>query len=372
LKFAQPYNNRVFGWEAQQNDNDGTTREDRSKWWDISDESYQNASLFGTARLSDNTINENLDVWETATEPVIDGNLEDTWLPFPHCSDQTYCTSDSPDNFDQRTVSDWSDARFNFWAIWNSANLYIFVKAWDDTRVLTASSGNSWESDGIELFFDGNNSKGSAYDGADDNHLIIERKDTASGDIDSTLLFDRNIIYFANQETAYGWNLELSIPLNALCINPSTGTKFGFELQMNDNDGAGRDVIRRWWNWNDDSWQNPGLFGTAELVGSSGRIMSSGVYDEAGEPAAEYRLGQNYPNPFNASTTIDYVLKAAGRVRLSVCDLSGKEVAVLADAFQCAGNHTIHFSGLSLTSGIYVYRLRTANGIQSGKMMLIK
>lgn len=88
-------------------------------------------------------------------------------------------------------------------------------------------------------------------------------------------------------------------------------------------------------------------------------------------PAA-FNLSQNYPNPFNPSTTIAYSLKANDKVKLSVYDVTGKEVAVLVDGIQSAGTHTVQFDGTNLTSGIYFYKLQTADQIFTRKMTLIK
>ena len=87
---------------------------------------------------------------------------------------------------------------------------------------------------------------------------------------------------------------------------------------------------------------------------------------------AEFRLEQNYPNPFNPTTTIAYALQVKGKVRLSVYDLMGKEVAVLVDGIQSAGNHEVRFSGENLTSGVYYCKLQAAEQVITRKMMLLK
>ena len=87
---------------------------------------------------------------------------------------------------------------------------------------------------------------------------------------------------------------------------------------------------------------------------------------------AEFNLLQNYPNPFNPSTTISYTLKTSGNVKLSVYDLTGHEVAILVDGIQSAGNHDVQFDGANLTSGIYFYKLQTADQIFTRKMTLVK
>lgn len=96
----------------------------------------------------------------------------------------------------------------------------------------------------------------------------------------------------------------------------------------------------------------------------------SGVSEE-GTPD-ELVLDQNYPNPFNLSTNIYYTLKNKGRVRLSVYDVIGQEVAVLVDDDRDAGRHEVKFSGSDLTSGIYFYKLQSANQVVTKKMTLLK
>jgi hypothetical protein len=62
----------------------------------------------------------------------------------------------------------------------------------------------------------------------------------------------------------------------------------------------------------------------------------------------------------------------AGNVRLSVCDLLGREVAVLVDGHQDAGAHQVVFRGERFGSGVYFYRLQSNGGDVTKKMMLIK
>jgi hypothetical protein len=269
-------------------------------------------------------------------------------------------------------VDDWTDARFRFWTVWDASNIYVFVKVWDDKKVLVANSGNVWESDGIELFFDGNNSKGQTYDGVNDNQIRFERRDAASADVDLSLWFDKSLIHFANKETTEGWNLELSIPMSALKINPAEKTKFGFEIQMNDNDTGTRDVLRRWWNWNDATWSNPSLMGTAELVASGGRVSSTVVGEKAVEKVAEYRLAQNYPNPFNPSTTISFDISEKTFVSLKVYDVHGREMATLVNEELSAGSHLRRWDAVSMRSGVYFYRLQAGIFTETRKLILLK
>jgi len=84
------------------------------------------------------------------------------------------------------------------------------------------------------------------------------------------------------------------------------------------------------------------------------------------------QVNQNYPNPFNPKTTISYSLPKNSFVTLKVYNILGKEVAVLINGEQSAGNYSVDFDGNSLTSGTYVYRLSAGGKIATKKMILIK
>ena len=64
------------------------------------------------------------------------------------------------------------------------------------------------------------------------------------------------------------------------------------------------------------------------------------------------------PNPFRAWTRIVFDLPWAARVTVEVMDLTGRRVLAIAPVDLSAGwAHTIAISGLTLSSGLYLYRL---------------
>jgi uncharacterized repeat protein (TIGR02543 family) len=85
---------------------------------------------------------------------------------------------------------------------------------------------------------------------------------------------------------------------------------------------------------------------------------------------SEFKLHTNYPNPFNSSTVICWQLAIGSRVQLSIYDLAGREVAVLVNEHQQAGDHQIAFDASDLASGIYYYYL-TAGGYHAVKKMVV-
>jgi hypothetical protein len=90
-------------------------------------------------------------------------------------------------------------------------------------------------------------------------------------------------------------------------------------------------------------------------------------------PADDYRLAQNFPNPFNPTTTIRFAVKSPQRVSLNVYNMLGQEVCTLCDQEAEAGEvYAIPFDGSGLSSGVYYYRLRTADHTELKKMLMLK
>jgi len=85
-----------------------------------------------------------------------------------------------------------------------------------------------------------------------------------------------------------------------------------------------------------------------------------------------FSLAQNYPNPFNPSTVIKYALPKASDIRLSVFDITGREVSVLFTGKQEAGEHEVTFEAKGFASGIYYYKLEVNGYSEVKKMALIK
>jgi hypothetical protein len=87
---------------------------------------------------------------------------------------------------------------------------------------------------------------------------------------------------------------------------------------------------------------------------------------------AEYALYQNYPNPFNPSTTIKFDLPEAAHVVMKIYSLLGEEVAILINEEKQAGRYTLNFNASGLASGVYIYRLKANDFVNSKKTILLK
>jgi hypothetical protein len=80
----------------------------------------------------------------------------------------------------------------------------------------------------------------------------------------------------------------------------------------------------------------------------------------------------NYPNPFSLETAIVFRLNQSSDVTLTIYDMQGMEVSVLAKRRFEKGSHTIKFSSGNLPSGIYQAVLQTPAAVLSGKILLIR
>ena len=102
------------------------------------------------------------------------------------------------------------------------------------------------------------------------------------------------------------------------------------------------------------------------------RSLTTAVENVAASVPVKFSLEQNYPNPFNPSTAISFQLTAVSLVKLEVCDVLGREVAILVNEMRPAGKHTIQWDGSPCPSGVYFYTLRAGDLVATKKMLLVK
>jgi len=90
-------------------------------------------------------------------------------------------------------------------------------------------------------------------------------------------------------------------------------------------------------------------------------------------PPEVLQLYQNYPNPFNPATRIRFRLSQPASVSLKVFDLSGRQVAVIAQGIALStGEHELTFDGRDLVSGIYLYSIEAGAFRQVRKAVLMR
>ncbi len=91
------------------------------------------------------------------------------------------------------------------------------------------------------------------------------------------------------------------------------------------------------------------------------------------EVPSDFQLYQNYPNPFNPGTIIKFKVKSLKNVKLSVFDITGKELAVLVNEKLSPGVYEYTFEAGNLPSGVYFYSLfADGDRMDTKKMVLLK
>jgi hypothetical protein len=114
--------------------------------------------------------------------------------------------------------------------------------------------------------------------------------------------------------------------------------------------------------------------------GGSGRailLRFLGSLQTTVAPPRDYALAQNYPNPFNPTTVIEYTLPAEADVRLEIFDIRGRRVRTLDAGPRDAGRYVKIWDGRDdqgseVASGVYLYRLRSADYSFARKMVLLR
>ncbi len=92
------------------------------------------------------------------------------------------------------------------------------------------------------------------------------------------------------------------------------------------------------------------------------------------EPVAQtYFLSQNYPNPFNPVTTISFFLPDPSEVTIEIFNLLGERIEnLIYNEIMSKGSYQVYWDGSSHPSGVYFYRIETANFSEVKKMVLLR
>ena len=166
-----------------------------------------------------------------------------------------------PDYIDGTGLSRWR-------AMHDGTNLYLYVNvATDGSSEPFFDSDQLWHDDSVELFIDGDNSKGDVYDGINDFQVTLS--------VDSSM--DPVVSGFSPPglgifHRVAGPTMEISINLESAGIE--IGKPFGFDVHINEDDNGGdRDAKWGWFEKSglDRSWLQPSVLGTVLLTDCADR-----------------------------------------------------------------------------------------------------
>jgi hypothetical protein len=216
-------------------------------------------SIVLSAQNAGSTVADVLNIPYVEYAPVINGELDEDWVfGFPNVQMFGYIFEQA-DSF-----HGYSDCASFYKVAWNEDGVYFYGEVADDSVTGEADAANSHNNDCWEIYFDGDNSKTAPYDKNDVQwRWVYGKTEIESGWADCG--------EWAWLKTADGYSFELKIPASELVKAEAQlfpleeGQVIGFETQVADNDGSVREVMTKWWAADNNSWQDPGLFGTAVL-----------------------------------------------------------------------------------------------------------
>ena len=113
---------------------------------------------------------------------------------------------------------------------------------------------------------------------------------------------------------------------------------------------------------------------TVKLIekGIGNFAIPPGIADDPPELPTQFILFQNFPNPFNPSTTIRYAMPFSGEVRIEIFNAVGQSIWSIDENDVVAGYHEVEFNAQNLPSGVYFYRIETAEFQAVKKMILLR
>lgn len=196
-------------------------------------------------------------IYKTSATPLLDGESEGLW-------EDPNVEAISAEKVLTGTIADEADLSGTIKLLWDDVNVYFYSEITDNSK--QNDSENSYDDDAIEIYFDINNDKATSY-GDNDVQYSFGWDD---GTVVGSLPEGRSVanIEYAVTTTATGYNVEGSIPWATLQGSPEEGQLVGIDFMINDDDdGDGRDKKLSWNAAADEAWQNPSLFGLAELNG---------------------------------------------------------------------------------------------------------
>jgi len=161
-------------------------------------------------------------------------------------------------------------------------------------------------------------------------------------------------MYVCNMETGDITNLLPNNPYNSLCASWSPdGSQICYIL---DNNGDYSLYIKDF-----------------EFASDDDDIQVSVEHDTPND----FVLLSNYPNPFNPSTTIEFSLPETGFTDLVIYNMTGQKVRELISGTMSGGIHSVVWngcndSGLTVSNGLYLARLRMGSQSVVRRMVLVK
>jgi hypothetical protein len=161
---------------------------------------------------------------------------------------------------------------------WDESNLYVAVDVFDDVHFAAGDGDTVIDGDSLILAFDPTHrspeaaSRSTAYyvssqkpAGGSGAHTLWRPGKHSGGRPAGHLARDSSLYEIAVKPAHGRCVYELRIPWSELGFSPAFGAKFGFAIQLNDNDGQGPAARMNWGGGISPAW-HPASFGVITLV----------------------------------------------------------------------------------------------------------
>jgi Carbohydrate family 9 binding domain-like/Secretion system C-terminal sorting domain len=185
-----------------------------------------------------------------------------------------------------------SDLSGYFKAFWNNDTLYVLVHAVDN--ILYTSDPTVYYNDGFEIYLDVVNMKDTVFNDSCYQFRFIPGSTEITGRWGLDYKPLPAIDFAINVEANNNRTIEAVFPIMQLGrkTHLDVGSKIGFEVELLDNDGNGRNHVLSWNNNLHMAWYNPSKMGTIELVESTTGIDYKQIQDISitPNPASDYIL----------------------------------------------------------------------------------
>ena len=140
--------------------------------------------------------------------------------------------------------------------------------------------------------------------------------------------------------------------------------------------GRGTTTERQSYSYVDNSSSGGKLYYRLKQIDFNGSFTYSNTLEVTAVPIV-FKLSQNYPNPFNPTTTIKFQLPKQERVVLEIYNTLGEKVKTLFNDVKDAGYYQAIWNGtnnnnITVSTGVYIYRLSAGQYVTSKKMIFLK
>ena len=193
-------------------------------------------------------------VVRAARPPVVDGEAGDTWSA---AVERRLERSKGP-------LPQSGDVQGSFRTMWDEAALYVLVEVLDDRKV--RNQAFPWDGDSVEVYVDGDGSRGPAYDERNDHQYVLGWNDPEVHEPRGP--GGGRGVRFAQAEGEHGYRIEVALPWSAIGAKPGAGGTVGLDVHVNDNDGTGREDKLMWSDAADLAHGDPRRLGKATLLAS--------------------------------------------------------------------------------------------------------